>query len=135
MRWLRLPELPPSFTSLTHLKSLDVSDCGLHALPESLVALPQLECLTATGNAGMRMPHALAQLRSLRLLNLSWSLWWGCDLNQLFGLCAELKVGGGCASYATAPRGLFCLCQRVKEGWGQQRCGACTGRGVPQQGV
>lgn len=68
----RLTNIPQTIIRFTNLNSLDVSNCGLHRLPDFLADCP-LSCLIAKHNnlTNDSLPKKLQNLPRLRELNLS----------------------------------------------------------------
>ncbi|XP_076238365.1 leucine-rich repeat-containing protein 58 [Calliopsis andreniformis] len=68
----RLTSIPPSIVRFTNLDSLDISNCGLHRLPDFLGDCP-LSCLVAKHNnlCNGSLPKSFENLVNLRELNLS----------------------------------------------------------------
>ncbi|XP_076172745.1 leucine-rich repeat-containing protein 58 [Ptiloglossa arizonensis] len=68
----RLNSVPASIVRFTNLNSLDISNCGLHRLPEFLGDCP-LSCLIAKHNnlSNDFLPKSFGNLLGLRELNLS----------------------------------------------------------------
>ena len=89
--------LPESFSGLSSLKSLDLSDCNLldGALPD-LSSLSSLRSLNLSKNNFTRLPDAISQLSMLKLLCLD-----NCSKLQLL-LCPSLSLkyvlAQGCTS-------------------------------------
>lgn len=64
--------LPDSFSGLSSLVSLDLSDCNLldGAIPNDLSSLSSLQSLNLSGNKFISLPNSICQLSMLRDLNL-----------------------------------------------------------------
>jgi internalin A len=69
----RLSYLPESVLRFANLATLDVSNCGLRRLPDFLLQLDQLVCVSAKNNSitNDSLPKSLEGWPSLRELNLS----------------------------------------------------------------
>lgn len=101
----KLPELEPtnfllprSFTRLSSLVSLDLSDCNLldGALPYDLDCLSSLHSLNLSGNNFTRLPDRISLLPKLKILNLD-----KCGRLQsipTLPLCIQVVMARECAS-------------------------------------
>lgn len=79
---LRLVKLPPGFSALTALETLDLSNNVLSAFPESLLTLTNLQCLTLNGNNLTTLPTGIKHLKNLEKLYLK--------KNELVSLVPEI---------------------------------------------
>jgi Leucine-rich repeat (LRR) protein len=77
-----LVKLPPGFSALTALETLDLSNNVLSAFPESLLTLTNLQCLTLNGNNLTTLPTGIKHLKNLEKLYLK--------KNELMSLVPEI---------------------------------------------
>ncbi|XP_040997966.1 disease resistance protein RUN1-like [Juglans microcarpa x Juglans regia] len=90
--------LPRSFSRLSSLVSLDLSDCNLldGALPDDLDRLSSLHSLNLSGNNFTRLPERISELPKLKILNLD-----KCGRLQSIPklpLCIQFVMARECAS-------------------------------------
>ncbi|XP_012682256.1 leucine-rich repeat-containing protein 57 [Clupea harengus] len=67
----KIEALPPFIGSFLHLKSLTINANKLTTLPNEIAKLKKLETLSLNGNQLQTLPACVAQLKALRTLSLS----------------------------------------------------------------
>ena len=85
----RFEELPYSFTTVTTLTNLDLSNNCLYLLPEGFDALTGLKFLNLEGNNMEEIPDGIGNNRRLKHLNLSRNRL--CDIPELLCQCKGMK--------------------------------------------
>ncbi|XP_048318906.2 disease resistance protein RPP2B-like [Ziziphus jujuba] len=64
-------QLPNTFSGLSSLTSLNLSQCNIHALPDDIHHLSSLQCLDLSKNNLVSLPEAISQLSKLKLVRLN----------------------------------------------------------------